>query len=383
MTDFITGSFLLGPATTTVAIGILAMLVVNLVSMPRLRTVPPTTSDTLVSVLVPARNEADTIAECLDALVSQQHGRREVIVLDDGSTDATAAIVAAYADRGVRLVTGLPLPDGWTGKNWACDQLAREAVGSVLCFVDADTVLDPGAMAGALGVLEQEHAGLVTLLLAAERRTVAQATLLPIVNHALMALFPVWLMHRLSATRIALGLGPFMMVTREAYEASGGHAAAAGDIVDDVTLTRAVKAAGHPVRLANGTEVARTRWYATTVDIWRGFSKNAFGALDSNLWIATLTVCLLVPMLCAPFLRVIHGIWTGDVAGEALVQVLLLLTARVITSIQGNDPLWTVPLHPVALVVWGSTLAWSVVLTITDKTVEWRGRDVAVRVRQG
>lgn len=381
MTAFITGAFLLGPVTTVIGVAILVSLVVNLMSIDRLRATGPATAPTArVSVLVPARDEEATIGECLTGLLAQHHPC-EIVVLDDGSTDATAAIVAGFADRGVRLVTGEPLPAGWTGKNWACHQLAQVATGDVLCFVDADTVLAPHALDGALAVLERERAGLVTLLMAAERRTFAQATLLPVVNHALMALFPVWLMHRRRAPRVAVGLGPFMMVRRDAYDDAGGHAQGAADIVDDVTLTRAVKAAGHPVRLANGTEVARTRWYATTGDICRGFSKNAFGALDSNLWVASLTVCVLVPLLCAPFLRVVAGAWTGHVAGEAVVQVLVILAARLITSVQGGDPVWSVPLHPLALAVWGLTLAWSVGLTITDRTVEWRGRDVPVRVR--
>lgn len=381
--DVASWAFVSGPVVTALAAAIVVMLAVNLMSIPRLRADRPaaTGGGPSVSVLVPARNEAATIERCLDALVAQDYTPLEIIVLDDRSDDDTAARVARFVGRGVRLLAGEPLPDGWTGKNWACAQLAEAAQGDVLCFVDADTVLDPPTVRAALGELEQSGAGLVTLLLATERRTLAQGLLLPMVNHALMALFPVWLMHRRRAPRVAVGLGPFMMVRRDAYDDAGGHAQGAADIVDDVTLTRAVKAAGHPVRLANGTEVARTRWYATTGDICRGFSKNAFGALDSNLWVASLTVCVLVPLLCAPFLRVVAGAWTGHVAGEAVVQVLVILAARLITSVQGGDPVWSVPLHPLALAVWGLTLAWSVGLTITDRTVEWRGRDVPVRVR--
>ncbi|HWL42986.1 MAG TPA: glycosyltransferase family 2 protein [Ilumatobacter sp.] len=375
--------FLFGPVVTALSVAVLVMLVANLMSIPRLRSDRRRTSATIVSVLVPARDEAATIATCLAGLTRQDHTSIEVIVLDDGSVDDTAAIVKSFADRGVRLVRGEPVPDGWTGKNWACDQLARQATGDVLCFVDADTELEPAAVGAALAELESQSAGLVTLLLAAERRTFAQAVFLPIVNHALMALFPVWLMHRPAAKRVALGLGPFMMVTREAYDAVGGHAAAPDNIVDDVALSRAIKGAGYPVRLANGTELARTRWYSTVGDICRGFSKNAFGALDYNLLLALATVFVMVPLLCAPFLRVLVGVWSGSLPGEALVQVLLILGARVITSLHGNDPLAGVLLHPLALAVWGTTLAWSVVLATTDRTVVWRGRDVPVRTRGG
>lgn len=372
---------LIGPVVTGLSLAILVLLVVNLRSMPRLRPGAGRSSSATVSLLVPARDEAETIGACLESLVAQDCGRVEIVVLDDQSTDDTAAIVRSFADRGVRLVQGAPVPDGWTGKNWACDQLARASGGDVLCFVDADTVFDPSAVGAALELLESSRSDLVTLLLAAQHRTVAQATLLPIVNHALMALFPVWMMHRDRPSRVALGIGPFMMVTRSAYDAVGGHAAAPGDIVDDVRLARAIKRSGRRVRLANGTALARTRWYSGFRDICRGFAKNAFGAIDSNYLLAAATVLLLVPLLCLPFVRVALGLVAGEVPTDALAQVALILTSRTATSVAGRDPLWTVPLHPLALVVWGGTLAWSVLLTMTDRTVEWRGRDVSVLAR--
>src|SRR5690606_18399706 len=119
-----------------------------------------------VSLLVPARNEVETIAACLTSLLGQEHGAIEVVVLDDRSDDGTAEVVRGFAGRGVRLLEGEPLPAGWTGKNWACDQLARVATGEVLCFVDADTELAPDAVGAALGELETSGADLVTLLLA-------------------------------------------------------------------------------------------------------------------------------------------------------------------------------------------------------------------------
>jgi chlorobactene glucosyltransferase len=384
-----------GPATTALCVAMVVIVVWNLRTMTFLRAAtgpagppdpadpagPPGPAGPLVSVLVPARNEAATIATCIEALLAQQHPALEVVVLDDRSDDGTADVVRAVAagDPRVRVVDGAELPDGWTGKNWACHQLSQQARGEVLCFVDADTVLDPAAIGGALGVLRDDGADLVTLLLAADDTTTAQAVLLPMVNHVLLALFPVALMHRPGPATLALALGPFIMVTRDAYDACGGHAAAPDDVVDDVRLCRAVKATGRSVRLVNGTAVARTRWYASVGETWRGFSKNAFGALDTNLPLAAATVLLVMPMLCAPFLRLAAGLAAGDVAGEVWVQVGLIVAVRVVTSLAGRDPMWTGPLHPLAVVFWGAALLWSVVITTTGRSVEWRGRTVAVR----
>jgi GT2 family glycosyltransferase len=376
-------NFVTGPATTVVVLAILVGLVANLVSMPRLRDRNVRRpSHTLVSVLIPARDEATTIATCLTAVLAQRHAHLEIIVLDDRSTDGTANVVRAFDDPRIKLIDGSELPTGWTGKNWACHQLAEAAAGEVLCFVDADTVITPGAVGAALELIEgDDQIALVTLLLAAEHRSIPEAVFLPIVNHALMALFPVWLMHRRSDPRVALALGPFVMVTRDAYDDVGGHASAPGEIVDDVRLARAVKATGRPVRLANGTDIARTRWYDSTAEIWRGFSKNAFGALDGNVMLAIVTVVVLVPVLCLPFARVGIGAVQGDVPADAMFQVVVLLTVRTITSLAGRDPVWSVLFHPVAIVFWGATLTWSTMLSLTDRTIEWRGRSVAVRSR--
>ena len=333
----------------------------------------------LVSVLVPARNEEETIARCLRSLVAQDYPNLEIIVLDDGSTDATAPIVEGMAGRRIRLVRGGPLPPGWTGKNWACHQLSRAAQGELLCFVDSDTTLAPGTISAAAGLQEEEGAGLVSLLPRAERASVSGAVLLPMVPHAMFALFPMALVHRQAHSTISVAFGPFLLLPRAAYQAAGGHAAHSDAIVDDVELSRAVKMAGFPVRLANGTDLVETRWYRSLGDIWRGFSKNAYGGVGYNPWMAAAVVFGLMPVLLLPFFRVGLGIVGGDIPAVALWQVALLLSNRMLTAHLGRDPQWTTPLHPFMVAFWGLALAWSAALSATHRVVVWRGREVPTR----
>jgi len=368
-----------GPGVTVVCVVLLLVLVANLRSVRRPGTRHFGDDAPLVSVLVPARDEEETIGACVAALTAQDYPNLEVVVLDDNSTDATADIVGRCADPRVKLVAGTPLPAGWTGKNWACDQLAARARGDILCFVDADTVLAPSAVAGAIGELEDRDVGLVTLLVASGQRSVAGSVLLPMVTFGLLGLFPAWLMNHRDRSPLGLALGPFIMVTRAAYTDVGGHAAHRGDVVDDVALCRSVKTAGWGVHLGNGTDLVRTRWYPTTAGIWEGFSKNAFGALGYSITLAALTLVVGVVVLFLPFARVGAGVWAGDVPGEAVVQVGLLLTARTVTSVAGRDPLWSVPTHPMAVIFWVAALAWSVLIYAFGRDVEWRGRAVAVR----
>jgi chlorobactene glucosyltransferase len=333
----------------------------------------------LVSVLVPARNEEDVIGTCLEHLVAQDYPNLEIVVLDDGSTDATSLIVADQPDDRIRLATGSPPPPGWTGKNWACHQLAREARGDLLCFVDADTVIEPGAVSAAAGLLDDHDAGMVSLMPASGSTSVAGAVLLPMVTHALLGLFPLAAVHRAANPMVALAFGPFILITRRAYRASGGHAADPDHIVDDVQLSRNVKAAGYRVRIGNGTDIVRTRWYEGLGDVWRGFSKNAYGALGHNPWFASAVVFLLAPLLLTPFVRVGLGILGGDIPEVAVWQSLLLLANRALTSHLGRDPLWSTPLHPVTVAFWGAALAHSMMLYAARRSVAWKDRDVPTR----
>ncbi len=333
----------------------------------------------LVSVLVPARNEEKTIGRCLRSLLAQDYPRLEIIVLDDGSTDATATIAREAGGSRVRLLHGAPLPSGWTGKNWACHQLSQAASGDLLCFIDSDTYLAPGALSAAMGLREEEAAGLVSLVPRAQRGSVSGSVLLPMVTHAMFALFPMGLAHRATHPAIAMAFGPFMLLTREAYAAAGGHAARPDSIVDDVELSRAVKAARYPVRLANGTDLVETHWYDSLSEIWRGFSKNAYGGVGYNPWIAAAFLLGLLPVLLFPFLRVGLGIVGGDIPTAALWQVALLLSNRMLTSHLGRDPLWSTVLHPVMVAFWGLTLTWSATLSTTHRSVIWRDRDVPTR----
>jgi cellulose synthase/poly-beta-1,6-N-acetylglucosamine synthase-like glycosyltransferase len=346
---------------------------VRVVRRPPPRRWPPDAP--LISVLVPARDEEASISACLDALLGQDYPNLEIMVLDDDSTDGTAGL--AGRDPRVHLVTGAPWPDGWTGKNWACHQLAARARGEVLCFVDADTVLSPDAISRAAGELHDDDLGLVSMLLKTDTGTVAEVVLMPMVNHALLALLPAALMERPSHPNLAVALGPFLMVRRTAYRAAGGHAAAPEHIVDDVQLARAVKAAGHRVALRNGTSLVHTRWYTGFREIWDGFSKNAYGGLAYRPGVALAALLIVAPALLLPFLRLGAGVTIGGAIAIPALQVSLILSTRAITSRVGRDPLWSIPLHPVMIAVWAGALARSMVLARTGREIEWKGRKYA------
>lgn len=374
-----TRAFLLGEVLTVLLLAQVAVLFWNLRVIRR----PPArrwrAGAPRISVLVPARNEQASIADCVDALLAQDYPALEIVVLDDDSTDRTAEIVRARRDPRLRLVTGASLPEGWTGKNWACHQLAARAHGDVLCFVDANTILTPDTLSRAAGELRDSDLGLVSMLLRTDTGTASEAVLMPIVNYALLALLPAALIEKPGFRKEAIALGPFVMVTRSAYSAAGGHAAEPAHIVDDVQLARSVKASGHRIALRNGTDLVRTRWYTGFGEIWHGFSKNAYGGIGYRPAIGLLTIFVVAPALLLPFLRLGAGITTGGALGFPALQVALILSMRAVTTRVGRDPLWSIPLHPVAIAVWAGTLARSMVLAHTGREIEWKGRRYLTR----
>lgn len=375
--------FVFGRLLTLVLVGHVGLILWNLRVVVRPR--HPEHSDDagpLVSVLIPARDEEAGIGDCLRAVLAQDYPNIEVVVVDDRSQDRTIAIVRAVGGSQVELIEGTSLPEGWTGKNWACEQLQQQASGEILCFVDADTLLEPEAVSSLVATVQDHDVGLVAVLLRSHTEGIAEATMLPMVNHAILGLFPTSLIHRSTHPDFAIAFGPFITVTRAAYEAAGGHRAHPGHIVDDMQLARSVKAAGHEIRLVNGTDLVSTRWYRGLREIWHGFSKNAYGGIGYRPALALMVCAVLTPLLVLPFIRLGVGAISGGVRGEVLLQVGLLLTGRLITSLVGRDRLWTVPLLPITVIFWAATLAWSMTLGLTGRSVSWKGRSVPVGGRR-
>ncbi|WP_279165158.1 glycosyltransferase [Thermus scotoductus] len=238
-------------------------LLYNLLRFPKLPP-GPTPPGAKVSILLPARNEAENLRRTLPSLLRQ--GALEVLVLDDGSEDETAQVAEAMAKGhpGFRLLRGQPLPPGWKGKNWACWQLAQEARGEVLIFTDADVYWEEGALGGLLAALEGRE--LVSALPRQEPGgDLGTAGVVPFVMGGVFSFLP----HpALEALRVANG--QVLAFSREAYFRLGGHRAVRGEVLEDVALAQRAPS----YHLALGTRLFRVRMYASYLEAVAGFGKN-------------------------------------------------------------------------------------------------------------
>jgi chlorobactene glucosyltransferase len=238
-----------------------------------------------VSVIVPARNEEETIGTCVASLRRSGYRDFEVIVVDDGSEDATASIVAgeAASDPRVRLVAGAPLPAGWFGKPWACVQGAAAATGEYLLFTDADVVHEPQLVGRSVRALEETGAGMVSI---APRQLLPgfwERLIMPQVLLLILLRYPD--PERVNAsdrTRDKIANGQFILVRRDAYDDVGGHSAVRHEVAEDLRLAQAFHARGHRVFLAVAEEFMAVRMYRSLGGIVEGWSKNvAIGSRHS------------------------------------------------------------------------------------------------------
>jgi hypothetical protein len=237
----------------------------------------------VVSVIVPARNEEECLGGCLRSLVEQTGVGFEVVVVDDGSTDRTREIAESFA--GVQVVDAGPLSAGWSGKNNALTAGVRQARGEWLLFTDADTVHCAGSLARAMAEARAQGAALLSYSPEQEVHGFWERAVMPVIFAELSGRYrPAEVSDPGSA--VAAANGQYILVLRSAYEAVGGHAAIAGELLEDVALARAVKKSGRKIFFRFGGDAVRTRMYRSFGQLREGWTKNLALLFPSTLRLA-------------------------------------------------------------------------------------------------
>ena len=247
-----------------------------------------------VSVLIPARNEAGSISAAVHAALASRGVDVEVVVMDDGSSDGTDAVVLALtaADSRVRLERAPALPAGWNGKQHACWALAQVARSPVLCFVDADVRLKPECVARMAAFLEGKS--LVSGFPRQVTGTFLEWMLLPLIHFVLLGFLPVARMRRSTDPAFAAGCGQFMMARAKDYFACGGHSGIKLTMHDGLRLPKLFRASGFKTDLADLTELACCRMYTSAAQVWSGLAKNAVEGLADPKRIVPVSLLLVL-----------------------------------------------------------------------------------------
>ncbi len=307
-------------------------------------------NEPLLSVIIPARNEELSIGSCLESLVAQAKPNGplnagaaeeailttpegltyEIIVVDDASSDRTASIAQSFFPT--RVIAADPLPAGWTGKSNACATGARIARGAWLLFTDADTTHKPGSLSSSLEEAHSHEVAVLSFSPEQEVSGIVQRAVMPLIFAELACTYkPAQVSD--PASPVAAANGQFLLLTRQAYQAVGGHASVAEDLLEDVALARRLKRSGHKIRFRFGGDIVRTRMYRSVAQMREGWTKNLallfpsvtglavaraaefvsiFGAASvaglafasGRLAVATAAACVSIAIIAKVFLRV-------------------------------------------------------------------------------
>jgi chlorobactene glucosyltransferase len=355
-----------------------------------------------VSVLVPARNEERRIWGCLSTLIAQEPPVREIILLDDRSTDETAALARELGFREepgsrFRIIHGQELPDEWVGKNWACHQLSLAAslASTHLLFTDADTIHGPACVRSALAYAVSNRADLLSLWPDQITGTWSEKLVIPLGYLLFMAFHPFPLLRLLQAqparaerwglTRpqlAALGAanGQFLLFKRASYETLGGHEALKDHLVEDIAFGRRVASrTGEGMRLVNadGSNLLWCRMYSGFAELWEGFSKNLRPVFEESHIGFVLFGMVVFGLFLLPFLLL-----TMDRAAlpAVVLSVILIMQMRLNLTLRFRTSWLGFFFHPIAVIL-ALLIALNSWRLCQGAGVSWKGRNYSGKTR--
>ena len=265
-----------------------------------------------VDIIVPARDEAETIGSVIASLLNQDYpGRFRVVLVDDNSTDATAARAGTAAN--LEIIRGAPKPDGWSGKLWAIHQGVAASRAPLLLFTDADIVHDPRHLSSLIARLQQPRAEMVSEIVRLNCVSLAERALVPAFVYFFQLLYPFASVND-PGSRIAAASGGVVLIRRETLDRIGGIGSIRSALIDDVTLARAVKQLG-PIYLGHTDLAASVRPYPHFADIWKLITRTAFTQLRYSLVLLLLTLAGLTIVWLVPVWAAFSGYGAARVAG--------------------------------------------------------------------
>ncbi len=334
-----------------------------------------------VSIIIPARNEASSLPHLLASLADQTSPATEVFVVDDGSTDATASIASA---AGATVIAAPPLPPGWVGKPWACRAGATRASGDVLVFLDADVVLAPDGLDRIVASWRNAVPDGLLSVQPFHRTAKPYEQLSAYPNLVAMMASGAFIPGHRSWSPVAFG--PCLVTSQAAYQAVGGHDVVADEVIEDVHLARAYGSAGRDVHALAGGSAISFRMYPDGLrQLIDGWTKNLAGGprlvslvpmIGSVAWIlASVTIASdLVRSLLAAASGEVR--WTPVALWAVASAQVAVLLRRI-----GRFAWWAAPAFPLLLAGFIALFLRSTIQRTVRRSVRWRDRSVAVRVR--
>ncbi len=341
-----------------------------------------------VSVMVPAKDEEDSIEECVRSLMDLNYPDYEILIVDDRSIDRTPEIVQELAeeDERVRLIQIKKLADGWTGKNHALHNCVKEATGDWYLFVDADTQQHPNCLSAALRDCLDHDAKMSTLLPALKAKTFWEGVIQPFGATLLMMLYPLYKVNDPRRKDYGFGNGQFILMEKGAYETIGGHETVRDKFVEDIHLGRQIRQHDFGLRVLRAPEVFTVRMYSSFEQIQKGWARILYSAADCKpgKLIGLLMACFFFSLIQylvlitggAMFALGITSVAMSCAMWMAVIQesMQMILFAMIYRDVK--TPLKYLPFRLFGVLGIMLMLCRTIRMTQTHK-VEWRGTTYA------
>ena len=329
-----------------------------------------------LTVVVPARDEADKIGATIEALMAADYAGVRVLVVDDRSTDGTGAIVDAYVEEyAVRRPGALSaihiteLPEGWLGKTFALMVATENSASDYLLFTDADVLFSPSVLRRSLVLAQDARADHLVVLPTVEVRSRGEGIVLGFLQAMGIWATRPWRVEDPKARRDIAGIGAFNLVRREALNELGGWLPQRLAVLEDITLGRRMKAAGMRQRMAFAPGMVLVHWARGGHGLLVNMTKNLFSAFNFR----PLLVLLMTVWIGVFFLLPLAGlVWWGTVVQSLIVLVCIGATYRVMGAASRIDAryAWLYPLGATAMIF---AMVRSMVVVLARRGVVWRG----------
>jgi glycosyltransferase involved in cell wall biosynthesis len=335
----------------------------------------PASSPATVSAIIPARNEEQVIATCIESLASQPE-ISEIVVVDDQSTDGTAQVVRGFIGKytRLRLLEAGRLPDGWVGKNHALWTGVQQAKGDWLLFTDADAEHQQGSVARALQIVREREAALVSFSPEQITGEWYEKTLIPYVYLRLAKFFSYDAVND-PKSKAAAANGQFLMIRRDVYNAVGGHASVAGEVLEDVAIAMRVKAAGHRIWFGSGKGIVRVRMYRSFDEMWQGWKKNLYRLIGGTPWALIRELESNLPWI--PFLLIVLGLKYPFLIFLGVLLLIARQTNYGLELVRNQYPFSFIFYYVPAVTLYVAVL-WASYRSHVNGRIVWKGREYAV-----
>jgi glycosyltransferase involved in cell wall biosynthesis len=324
----------------------------------------------LVSVLIPARNEEQNIANILGGLLDQSYSNLEIVVYNDQSTDDTAHIVNRFAlqNSRVSMIMGEELPTGWLGKNYACHRLAQQAKGQYFLFFDADVKVSPHIVANGVSYMQRKRLVLLSMFPRQQLISMGEKLVVPSMNWILLSLLFLRLVRWSKFPSLAAANGQMMMFDAEVYNKNQWHSQVRHSRVEDINISRLIKRKRLRTATLLGTDDILCRMYGSYADAINGFTKNVTAFFGGSIAITILFALLgtfgpIVILLGLPF-------------PLALLFFSSLIASRIFVAKLSEQSIWiNVFLWPIQQLAFLHLLVSAIRYSVTKKLI-WKGRGI-------